>query len=688
MGEGATQVASACRLVAAVGICAIASGRCLVLASWTPLFDLDPALTADLPTAIGPATGVGLDIIVLVLCGVGLWGEAGRGRGLQRRLLLLGAAGSGVVLWHGLQDPAHLWHGGAWIAAIFAAITLSHLARGRHVAVLAPAILCAVAAPLVIREAIQWLIEHPDTIDWFKEHRSDALALRGLTPDTPQAALLEERLMAAEPAAWFSSPNVLAAVLSALAATWLGWARAAAWRLEGGWPVAAILIAAACGSGALLTGAKSAPLLLAIAGGLLVLCSCNVTRTLLQRRGGLVAIALIAAAIGVVTIRGVLGADAIGERSLLVRAAYQEGGMEIAAAAPLTGAGPAGLQDAWLLVRPAEAAEEITSTHNVLLDWIAAAGAGGACWCVVILLLAWRSGRSLGTSEATRESPPQSLLTGSIAATVAVAAVIALPDLRSVDAADLLVRCLALAAMGGLVWIGAGICGGGRARWAMIAVGLGGVLLAVAGQVDIIFFDTGAALWACCLLGVAAALPGEQREGGGGPWALLPAAAAIALTLVGWVPLASSSSRQGIAAAILRAYGPSARDEAVDVLSQPGACVADRLLAARQAIAAGDLAAAWDAIEPLPPSPSVLRMRASLAPTLEASVMTARALVEVDPQGLESNLLLADAIHASGSPDEARAIYQRVLELDAARIGDPLRRLSPSDRARVTVRSE
>ena len=301
MGEGATQVASACRLVAAVGICAIASGRCLVLASWTPLFDLDPALTADLPAAIGPATGVGLDIIVLVLCGVGLWGEAGRGRGLQRRLLLLGAAGSGAVLWHGLQDPAHLWHGGAWIAAIFAAITLSHLARGRRVAVLAPAILCAVAAPLVIREAIQWLIEHPDTIDWFKEHGSDALALRGLTPDTPQAALLEERLMAAEPAAWFSSPNVLAAVLSALAATWLGWARAAAWRLEGGWPVAAILIAAACGSGALLTGAKSAPLLLAIAGGLLVLCSCNVTRTLLQRRGGLVAIALIAAAIGVVS---------------------------------------------------------------------------------------------------------------------------------------------------------------------------------------------------------------------------------------------------------------------------------------------------------------------------------------------------------------------------------------------------
>ena len=74
------------------------------------------------------------------------------------------------------------------------------------------------------------------------------------------------------------------------------------------------------------------------------------------------------------------------------------------------------------------------------------------------------------------------------------------------------------------------------------------------------------------------------------------------------------------------------------------------------------------------------------ADDLNQAVLIAEEVASLDPVGLWSQRHLADLLWESGEEEVARVIYERVLQLDAARVIDPLRQLSPQDRKLIQSR--
>ena len=71
---------------------------------------------------------------------------------------------------------------------------------------------------------------------------------------------------------------------------------------------------------------------------------------------------------------------------------------------------------------------------------------------------------------------------------------------------------------------------------------------------------------------------------------------------------------------------------------------------------------------------------------LNRAVLMAEEVALRDPMGLWSQRHLADLLWESGEKQVAIAVYERVLQLNAARTIDPLRQLSTKDRKLVESR--
>ncbi len=673
---GRTAWSAVLRVGTVVAITSIASARCLALASGNPWFDLDPAISGELPSVITPAASVFLDGLLLLLCALGLHAEARSGRGVHWWLLIAAALPVIPLLVHGGTDAMQWWHGASWLAAMLAAITLAHLCRGGRNAVLAAAVLFAIAAPLLVREAVQFLIEHSETLQYFDEHRAEVFAMNGLLEGTSAAVVFEERLRAVGPAAWFSSPNILAAVLAASCAAWIGLAIAARRRMDSGWWFLAGLIAALCAVGVLVTMSKAGIVTLAVALVLLTIAAMPQVRRWLGTAGGAFAIAITAVAVLVVVTRGLLPANFMGERSLMIRAEYLQGATEIAASNMVVGTGPAGFPEAWLQARAPSAAEAVTSTHNVVFDWLAMFGVFGVAWVACAGTLLWRAGRATGRFEERGLSCDRGLIAASAVMAIVAAVLIGGP----LDAW----RVVGLGGMAVLVFVTAIIACRGRERWWMGGLGTAAIVVALDAQVDMVLFDTAAVSWGLCVLGVGGALPRRgPRRIDKVAW-VVPLALAGCVLLVALPPLARESVRQHAAAAILAERGVAGRGEAVELLTEEGASFVSRMAAVEQLLASREYGGAWSVLEPMPRHSVVLRIQAGVAPTVEASIAAARDLVRLDPQGMRAHLLLADALAAGGYGDEAASVYGRVLLLNDARNGDPSRQLPEAVRSRVT----
>lgn len=383
-----------------VGLAVLKASVTLV---YFPGWDIDPMALAAPMVGLGPTATLAIDCSLLTLAGAVIALASplvGRFPAIELLLLL---AGTAAVAWHamfsGSASQENLLAGAGWVAAMSVAVALAHAARLPSVQRTGAAIALGFLAILAFKGAMQVWVETPQTIAEYKQNREAILASHGWAPDSFSARTFERRLYDSVATGWFGLSNVVATfgaagvaafsvlvlrerdraqralALLGLAAgfvcTWLA-------ASKGGW--------AAAGVGAAI----------GFAGPLIVR----------QRRivGAAIMAAIPIGAIGAVAARGIVG-ERIGELSLLFRSQYLAAASRIFAANPLTGVGPAGFKDAYLIAKSPLSPEEISSPHNLLFEFAATLGLAGIAWGVLWMALLALAGTNLARDDEGQGEP-------------------------------------------------------------------------------------------------------------------------------------------------------------------------------------------------------------------------------------------------------------------------------------------
>lgn len=382
--------------------------RALVSIAGNPFFAVDPRVLAIPLEGLGPAGSLVLDAMALLGCAAALGAECLDRRRVDLRAVVLFLIPLPILAWHGWNDAEQMRLGSQWLGAVATAVGSLHLAREVRWRIVLLGAAVALTIPLAIKGLYQVGIEHGETVKSFEENRAALLASQGWEEGSSQADIYIRRLTQREATGWFALSNVYGSVLAMLATFWVGAALAVARsRLPSGWLGIAIIFAAAALAGLTASFSKGAGAAAVI--GLILAAMCLMPRRWKQRVRPMTAwitVSLLAAALVVTALRGSLfpeslqGADGF---SLLFRWHYWVGAARMLAEQPLTGVGPAGFQNAYLLHRPPLSPEEVTSAHSVFIDWLAGGGVVMVAWVVLALLLLWRT----APSSARREAVPR-----------------------------------------------------------------------------------------------------------------------------------------------------------------------------------------------------------------------------------------------------------------------------------------
>lgn len=517
---------------AATGLLAAVAIRILVATGFEARFEVDPALD-PLPFAgLGPFASWMVDLLLLACSGLALLAERRSGRGVDPVTMALALLPALPVAFHGLSDAADLHRGSAWLSAAIAAAAAAHLSRDPSSRRLLVVGLLAIAVPLVAKGLVQALVDHPRTVAFFEENREAFLAERGWDPEGTAAANFERRLRQVEATGWFGLANLVSA-LAAFATVGLAGCAAVA-RGRSRW----ILAIAALAAGGLVALNFSKGAVVATAFGFACLAIGRGGKT---SRVSLAITAMVAVAFLAAPLRGVFehwSPGTLGERSLLFRSQYLDGGLRILPQAIPLGIGPEGIQPAYLLAKSPRAPEDVTSLHSAFADWLVTLGPLGLAWAALAFRLVWSrepSGDGAGLPDPMRDA---AAVTFALVAAL-LAAAYAEPFL--VDGWWLLVRIGgSFAAVGVAAAAGAALASAGPDRLRAVALAAAGVLL-VLGQVEMVLFAVGPVAFAGVALGAASAIPprplGEARPvaGFGLVNAALVAVAAL-VVLAGAVP--------------------------------------------------------------------------------------------------------------------------------------------------------
>ena len=406
--------------VIAMLIAGLGSLRLLVPFAPDRLFDVDPASVAGPFPAVGSAGSLLLDAILVALAGIGL-AIASRRQGLDRLMILLLLLPLPAVVWHGWSDLLDAWRGFDWFAAVAAGVALAHLVRTPSIRRAVLAIVLAAIAANVVRGLHQVFIEHPDTVAFFDANRDAIFAARGWSADSPAALIYERRLRQPEAIGWIGFSNVLSGLLAAggvlaigllVAARKLG---AGEHRGAGG-PV----MLGVAGTGCLLlvglNGSKGAIAAAAI-GVLGLLLLLGPLREAFLRRSGSWLLAVGTLAFVAIVFRGLLPEDFAGDRSLLFRWHYLQGGVAMFLEHPWLGVGPDGFQNAYLATRPIRSPESVASAHSVVIDWITGLGVSGFAWLGVagLVMIRHEAPGSDGSDPKTMLGAPLAMVAGLMA---------------------------------------------------------------------------------------------------------------------------------------------------------------------------------------------------------------------------------------------------------------------------------
>ncbi|MCH2152926.1 MAG: O-antigen ligase family protein [Phycisphaerales bacterium] len=690
-----------------------------------PWFDVDPSTVDHAALGLLPGCRFLLDALMLIGAAIIFISGATRGRTTSWLLLLLAVVPMPILWWHAWNDPADLEQASMWMAAVLSAIALSQVAVDQEARGLGLALLLAALGPVLIQAVFQVAWEIPATIAFFEANRSEVFAMRGVEPASSAAQVFERRLRGASPTAWFASPNLLGSVMAAGASVWLAITIAtikAKW-VSGLSGLAGLLTLAMA---VLVFASHSTGAIMVLGIGFMVVITGYLIPHAWRPRLGWMGLFLIMAALISVPASSLLG-DLPGVRSLVIRSGYVAGASEMLLEAPWTGVGPADFQDQWLQVRGAESPEEIVSPHSMPWDWVTAMGLAGLAWFALALAgLLWAGSRLQSTSGEESDAEEQALPRRTI---VGASVLICLGmiwsqwhDLMHLGSDVGFTRVL-----GWLTYVGLSILfascwrlGFGIALGAFAAV----VVLLVHAQLEMSIEQSMTAPFILALLGLSApaGLRSSRASAGWAAWAI-SGGLAVAVIEKGLYPSWQAddrikqigeevhlSTKEGDGASLLE----TRRQAAVSLLESASDRNDDRLrqVAAAQLIAGIVLSESRDR----PPAPRQLveardeaiviasdlfersrsveagQMLVSIlagsgdSDDLDQAVLIAEEVASLDPVGLWSQRHLADLLWESGEEEVARVIYERVLQLDEARVIDPLRQLSPQDRKLIQSR--
>ncbi|MCH8165789.1 MAG: hypothetical protein IH889_09290, partial [Planctomycetes bacterium] len=449
------------------------------------------------------------------------------------------------------------------------------------------------------------------------------------------------------------------------------------------------------------------------------------TRPLLGRIGPAVAIAIVLAAPLAVVVRGtLLGESWLGEKSLLFRWHYLVGASRMISQHPGVGVGPDGFQAAYAAVRLPRSPEEVTSAHSMFADWLSTLGPSGAALIGLVLILLWRSGRSLGRDEIDEHSSSSPNPRAPLLAAAAVAVLALLPAIAQ--------EALSLDSITISLSRGAGVLG-----YVVAAAGLSVVLaraprsivnwtltaavvaLAVHAQIEMTFFDPGSVVWMMCALGLAGGAVGRGKLWLGFIAGPLVLGGALFIGRAGAYPAFLQQILTNKAASAL--YPPSEdrrgqtqqRAAAVQLLTDAYKIYRANVLplhaAVRQAVMAAATAPRAKRIEWLqeaaelarravadhgkPGSISLAgeahRLKALLtndADDWQAAIQYARRMTEIDPHGIGVWRRLGDVMWETGDRERAADAYRKALTNDANFELDELKQLPQRERETLLER--
>ena len=724
---------------------------CLVPIAPIVYFDVDPRSPAGQApiTAIGPTGAAWLHVLSVVVAGAVIaastW-AGGRVRWVGCGLYAVGAIVAAGYLSGTLEDRLQC---GAWMAAGALALAAAHLVQHEVARRWLIAAVVAVAIPVAMQAVWYVLVEHPATVEMYLDNEVQTLESRGWIEGSPQHELYRRRLTDASAVGAFGLSNVLGSL--AVALTWLAGVVALGVAIRGVrmrerrlgelvWAFLPAGMAALSLVTLLLTQSKGA-MLTAMAGAGLATLVCLVRRRqasssrLVGRVLPAAAMALMVLAAGAVLVRAYVGPPDTweGERSLLFRWHYWQGASRaMAAAGPagvLTGLGPTGFQEAYLVHKNPLNPEEVSSTHNVFVDLVVMLGIGGLAWSVMLVMWVWQGGQAVACGGRWTEPavPIRGPTRHDILPAAALGAVLfgidyvmQLEQLMIETALLWMVGLLGfVVTMAGMVRIGAAI-----PRWTMAGAFVAGTLVLMHSQIEMGFFHLSSTTTLWGLVGMAAG--GAVSDVGEGnamtrPVRWLPAAGLVMLSLVLGVSYASPvSDQQGhlaSAAAALQRGDVSAAARELDLAAarlprdnrtlrwrvqlrlemayhlggrgRPGP--AGQVLAEARAIIG-------EAVDAGLAGPSPHRLLAAVeraavdvlgqSQRREAEAAALREALAASPYNVSDHLRLADGLWEMGRQGDAVPLYRRVLELSDLNYLDPARQLTPNQREHITGRLE
>jgi hypothetical protein len=653
---------------AAIGLLAAVAIRVLVATGLEARFEVDPALD-PLPFAgLGPFASWMVDLLLLVASGLALLAERRAGRGVDPVTMALALLPALPVAFHGLSDAADLHRGSAWLSAAVAAAAAAHLSRDSASRRLLVVGLLAITVPLIAKGLVQALVDHPRWVAFFEENREAFLAERGWDPDGPAAANFERRLRQVEATGWFGLANLVSALAAFATVGLAGCAAVAGGRVR--WILLAVAALAAGGLVAL-NFSKGAVVATAFGLGCLALGRGGKSARVSLAITALVAVAFLAAPLRGLFEHGSPGT--LGERSLLFRSQYLDGGLRILPSAIPLGIGPEGIQAAYLVEKSPRAPEDVTSLHSVFADWLVTLGPLGLAWAALAFRLVWSPRRAAEAGEAASSPAPMRDAAAVTFALVAALLAGAYAEPFLVDGWWLLVRFGgSLAAVGVAAAASAALASAGTDRLRTVALAAAGVLL-VLGQVEMVFFAVGPVAFAGVALGAASAIPRR-------PLGVRRPVAGFALANAALVAIAAMVV---VAGAIPQRNADALADEAAAAVA-PLAAIREESPAIRGAIAGSEVANALvDEVTALAGVEAGAALRVAFASEGDASDRARRvaAALQTFDAGQRARaadlLLLAAEAHPTSASLTVAAIKQlaaagrRTLSPRSTRIREP-----------------
>lgn len=537
-------------LGAAAAIAGLACLRAITPVLPMPHWDLDPLVFAAPTVGLGPIGTVGVDLLVLACCSIGLAGQA-----LERRRapgFAWAAWGLGVlVLWWHMSfrddgaDPDTLRLASNWIASAAGGLALWSLCRDAAARRLVVGVLVGVTALLAAKALFQVFVEHPATLARFRAERAAVFEAQGWRVDSPQALQYERRIAQNDATGWIGLSNVLgsmAAVGLAVTAGLLaaGWRRAerddpdqrpALARID--WPL--VLVAGLSLVTLYLSRSKGAAAAAALGCAAVAVWMTPWRRW--ARFGPAAAFGLAVLAVG---FRGLIG-ERLGELSLLLRSFYYRGATSVALESPIVGTGPAHFRESFVRLKPALCPEDVASSHSVLFDWWATMGVGGIAWiaAAAIGVALWTRARRGQTEDI---GSPDGADAGPNPRLVALVCLVPVGISAALQREAALIEGAIAMLLGLAAWV-AGAMAIGRAMQrdrAVLPAAAGGLAVILAhSQIEMTLTTEGSSLWGLGLIGALLAPRSTAKTGASPVVAAAPLCAAVLLVAGAFSPIAS-----------------------------------------------------------------------------------------------------------------------------------------------------